>query len=57
MTKQRGEKDKEKSRIEEARIPTGELSDNELEKATGGGKVTHRDFQIQKYLDKASIIL
>jgi len=42
-----------------------ELSECALEKATGGsqssgsgsGKVQHGDLQVQKYLDKASIIL
>jgi len=59
MTRQRDDKDLE------AHVPMAELSECDLEKATGGsqssgsgsGKVQHSDLQVQKYLDKASIIL
>jgi type VI protein secretion system component Hcp len=59
MIRQRDDKDLE------AHVPMAELSECDLEKATGGspssgsgsGKVQHGDFQFQKYLDKASIIL
>jgi len=59
MTRQRDDKDRD------AHVPVAELSECDLEKATGGsqssgsgsGKVQHGDLQVQKYLDKASIIL
>ena len=41
----------------EVREPKDELSDAELKKISGGGKAMHGDLQVQKYLDKASIIL
>ena len=40
----------------EVRDPKDELSEAELNMVFGG-KVMHGDLQIQKYLDKASIIL
>jgi hypothetical protein len=59
MTRQFDDKDLE------AHVPIAELSECDLEKATGGsppsgsgsGKVLHGDMQVQKYLDKTSIIL
>jgi len=59
MKRQRDNKD------HDARVPTEEMGECDLEKATGGsqssgsgsGKVQHSDLQVQKYLDKASIIL
>ncbi|SRR5260370_9554204 len=52
MTRQRDDKDRD------AHVPVAELSECDLEKATGGsGKIQHSDLQVQKYLDKASIIL
>jgi hypothetical protein len=59
MTRQRDDKDLE------AQVPLAELSECDLEKATGGsrssgsgaGRVLHGDMQVQKYLDKASVIL
>jgi len=42
----------------EAHVSVAELTEGELEKATGGsGRVQLSDMQCQKYLDKASIIL
>jgi type VI protein secretion system component Hcp len=39
----------------EAHVPAEELSDTDLEKATGGsGKVRHSDFVIVKLLDAAT---
>jgi len=40
-------------------VSKDELSEKELEKATGGtdGKVTPSDLQIHKYVDKASTVL
>ena len=40
----------------EVREPKDKLSEAELKKVSGG-KVMHGDIQVQKYLDKASIIL
>ena len=40
----------------DAHVHMAEASECDLEKATGG-KVRHSDMQVQKYLDKASIIL
>jgi type VI protein secretion system component Hcp len=59
MTRQGDDKDID------AHAPMAELSECDLEKATGGsqssgrgsGKVQHSDLQVQKYIDKASIIL
>jgi hypothetical protein len=59
MTRQRDDKDLE------ANVLVAELTECDLEKATGGspssgsgsGKVRHGDLQVQKYLDKASVIL
>ena len=59
MTRQHNDKD-----YLEARVPVAELSESDLEIATGGvgsgggaGKVMHSDLQCQKYLDRASITL
>jgi hypothetical protein len=41
----------------EAHVSMTELTDGDLEKASGSGKIQHGDLQCQKYLDKASIIL
>ena len=53
MTRKRSEKDKR-----EAHISTVELSENELEKATGGSRSSSKphisEFAITKMLDKAS---
>jgi bacteriocin-like protein len=40
----------------EVHEPKDELSEAEL-KTISGGRVMHGDLQVQKYLDKASIIL
>jgi len=53
MTTQPDNKDKA-----EQKISKDELSEKELEKATGGdGKVAHGDLTITKYVDKSSTIL